>query len=97
LNHSFVSSGFVVVVPRRAAMTVLEAELRFHVLAVDNNIIDRKLIEMLLRNSSYQGACRRLSLVSFSGLMNAEEEEMLLFWFHSLLFSLSLSISSPLN
>jgi hypothetical protein len=37
-------------------MTVLDAEARFHVLAVDDSIIDRKLIEMLLRNSSYQGA-----------------------------------------
>jgi two-component response regulator (ARR-A family) len=39
-------------------MTVLDAEARFHVLAVDDSIIDRKLIEMLLRNSSYQGARR---------------------------------------
>ncbi|CAO2181719.1 unnamed protein product [Urochloa humidicola] len=35
-------------------MTVVDAESRFHVLAVDDSIIDRKLIEMLLRNSSYQ-------------------------------------------
>ncbi|AQK98128.1 Two-component response regulator ARR9 [Zea mays] len=36
-------------------MTVLDAESRFHVLAVDDSIIDRKLIEMLLKSSSYQG------------------------------------------
>lgn len=36
-------------------MTVVDAESRFHVLAVDDSLIDRKLIEMLLRNSSYQG------------------------------------------
>ncbi|CAL4945520.1 unnamed protein product [Urochloa decumbens] len=35
-------------------MTVVDAESRFHVLAVDDSLIDRKLIEMLLRNSSYQ-------------------------------------------
>ncbi|KAJ4970782.1 hypothetical protein NE237_003881 [Protea cynaroides] len=31
----------------------IEAEARFHVLAVDDSIIDRKLIERLLKNSSY--------------------------------------------
>jgi hypothetical protein len=36
-------------------MTVVDAESRFHVLAVDDSIIDRKLIEMLLKTSSYQG------------------------------------------
>lgn len=35
-------------------MTVVDAESRFHVLAVDDSVIDRKLIEMLLKNSSYQ-------------------------------------------
>nr|CAB3479456.1 unnamed protein product [Digitaria exilis] len=35
-------------------MTVVDAESRFHVLAVDDSIIDRKLIERLLKNSSYQ-------------------------------------------
>ncbi|KAM3335915.1 hypothetical protein ACQJBY_030077 [Aegilops geniculata] len=35
-------------------MTVVDAETRFHVLAVDDSVIDRKLIEMLLRTSSYQ-------------------------------------------
>jgi two-component response regulator ARR-A family len=40
-------------------MTVVDAESRFHVLAVDDSIIDRKLIEMLLKNSSYQGERHR--------------------------------------
>lgn len=31
------------------------AEAQFHVLAVDDSIIDRKLIERLLKTSSYQG------------------------------------------
>ena len=31
------------------------ADAQFHVLAVDDSIIDRKLIERLLRTSSYQG------------------------------------------
>lgn len=35
-------------------MTVVDAESRFHVLAVDDSIVDRKLIEMLLKSSSYQ-------------------------------------------
>uniref|UniRef100_A0A0A9CVE1 Two-component response regulator ORR4 n=1 Tax=Arundo donax TaxID=35708 RepID=A0A0A9CVE1_ARUDO len=35
-------------------MTVVDSESRFHVLAVDDSLIDRKLIEMLLKNSSYQ-------------------------------------------
>ncbi|XP_062231362.1 two-component response regulator ORR4-like [Phragmites australis] len=35
-------------------MTVVDTESRFHVLAVDDSLIDRKLIEMLLKNSSYQ-------------------------------------------
>jgi len=39
---------------RPRAMTVVDAESRFHVLAVDDSFIDRKLIEMLLKTSSYQ-------------------------------------------
>ncbi|XP_010036352.2 two-component response regulator ORR9 [Eucalyptus grandis] len=35
-------------------MGMAAAESRFHVLAVDDNIIDRKLIERLLKTSSYQ-------------------------------------------
>ncbi|ONM34433.1 glycoside hydrolase family 2 protein [Zea mays] len=35
-------------------MTVPDAESRFHVLAVDDSLVDRKLIEMLLKTSSYQ-------------------------------------------
>lgn len=33
----------------------LAAESQFHVLAVDDSLIDRKLIEKLLKVSSYQG------------------------------------------
>ena len=46
-------------------MTVVDAESRFHVLAVDDSVIDRKLIEMLLKTSSYQGE-PALCLPSFS-------------------------------
>ncbi|XP_030525744.1 two-component response regulator ORR3-like [Rhodamnia argentea] len=35
-------------------MGMAAAESRFHVLAVDDNVIDRKLIERLLKTSSYQ-------------------------------------------
>ncbi|RZS22846.1 hypothetical protein BHM03_00055671, partial [Ensete ventricosum] len=33
----------------------VDPEAQFHVLAVDDSLIDRKLIERLLRTSSYQG------------------------------------------
>ena len=33
----------------------MAAEPQFHVLAVDDSLIDRKLIERLLKSSSYQG------------------------------------------
>lgn len=32
-----------------------EEEQHFHVLAVDDSVIDRKLLERLLRSSSYKG------------------------------------------
>lgn len=38
-----------------AAAAAAVAESQFHVLAVDDSIIDRKLIERLLKTSSYQG------------------------------------------
>ncbi|MBA0775504.1 hypothetical protein Gotri_010646 [Gossypium trilobum] len=34
-----------------------EEEQRFHVLAVDDSVIDRKLLEKLLKASSYQVTC----------------------------------------
>ncbi|KAL5227151.1 hypothetical protein ABZP36_015416 [Zizania latifolia] len=46
-------------------MTVVDAESRFHVLAVDDSLIDRKLIEMLLKTSSYQGECEALGRSMF--------------------------------
>lgn len=36
-------------------MSVVVAESKYHVLAVDDSLIDRKLIERLLKTSSYQG------------------------------------------
>ena len=33
----------------------LAKESQFHVLAVDDSLVDRKLIERLLKTSSYQG------------------------------------------
>lgn len=36
-------------------MVMAATESQFHVLAVDDSIIDRKLIERLLKTSSYQG------------------------------------------
>lgn len=33
----------------------VDRETQFHVLAVDDSLIDRKLIERLLKTSSYQG------------------------------------------
>ena len=37
------------------AMGLATVEAQFHVLAVDDSLIDRKLIEMLLKKTSYQG------------------------------------------
>ena len=37
----------------------MATEAQFHVLAVDDSIIDRKLIEKLLKTSSYQGVLMR--------------------------------------
>ena len=37
------------------AIMVMAADSQFHVLAVDDSLIDRKLIERLLKTSSYQG------------------------------------------
>lgn len=36
-------------------MAAVEAQTQFHVLAVDDSLVDRKLIEKLLKISSYQG------------------------------------------
>lgn len=38
----------------KKSMTV-DAEAQFHVLAVDDSLMDRKLIERLLKTSSFQG------------------------------------------
>jgi CheY-like chemotaxis protein len=43
-------------------MTVVDAESRFHVLAVDDSIIDRKLIEMLLKNRGCRASVREVCL-----------------------------------
>lgn len=43
-------------------MVMAAADSQFHVLAVDDSLIDRKLIERLLKTSSYQGT-------SFLGLL----------------------------
>ncbi|KAJ6387934.1 hypothetical protein OIU77_026488 [Salix suchowensis] len=37
-----------------AALATVATETQFHVLAVDDSLIDRKLIERLLKTSSYQ-------------------------------------------
>lgn len=38
-------------------MGIAAADDQFHVLAVDDSLIDRKLIERLLKTSSFQGVC----------------------------------------
>lgn len=38
-------------------MESVAADIQFHVLAVDDSILDRKLIERLLKTSSYHGMC----------------------------------------
>lgn len=49
----------------REKMSTLATETQFHVLAVDDSIIDRKLIERLLKTSSYQGELHELNILIF--------------------------------
>ncbi|CAN0916998.1 Two-component response regulator ARR9 [Linum grandiflorum] len=53
-------------------MAIAEAPHQFHVLAVDDSIIDRKLIERLLKTSSYQVTAvdSGSKALEFLGLMN---------------------------
>ncbi|THU55337.1 hypothetical protein C4D60_Mb11t05510 [Musa balbisiana] len=44
----------VVVIEREEENMAVDREAQFHVLAVDDSLIDRKLIERLLKTSSYQ-------------------------------------------
>ncbi|KAK4771626.1 hypothetical protein SAY87_032158 [Trapa incisa] len=58
----------------------MEAESQFHVLAVDDSIIDRKLVEKLLKNSSYQvttvdSGSKALEFLGFREHEEGEEEE----------------------
>ncbi|GMN55545.1 hypothetical protein TIFTF001_024668 [Ficus carica] len=54
----------------------LDAEAQFHVLAVDDSIIDRKLIETLLKSSSYHVTAvdSGSKALEFLGLHEEEEE-----------------------
>ncbi|XP_031282475.1 two-component response regulator ORR9-like [Pistacia vera] len=54
-----------------------DAQPQFHVLAVDDSVIDRKLIEKLLKTSSYQvTAVDSVSkALDFLGLLNEEDDE----------------------
>ncbi|KAL1535141.1 Two-component response regulator Orr4 [Salvia divinorum] len=58
-------------------MNGLEAETQFHVLAVDDSIIDRKLIERLLKTSSYQVTAVEsgVKALEFLGLLDEEEDD----------------------
>ncbi|XP_047950707.1 two-component response regulator ORR9-like [Salvia hispanica] len=57
-------------------MNGLGAETQFHVLAVDDSIIDRKLIERLLKTSSYQVTAVEsgVKALEFLGLAGDEDE-----------------------
>lgn len=46
-------------------MGLATVEAQFHVLAVDDSLIDRKLIEMLLKKTSYQGTTKFFQWVDF--------------------------------
>ena len=46
---------FIAISESYIALMGLATESKFHVLAVDDSIIDRKLIERLLKTSSFQG------------------------------------------
>uniref|UniRef100_A0A2P2J8M1 Two-component response regulator n=1 Tax=Rhizophora mucronata TaxID=61149 RepID=A0A2P2J8M1_RHIMU len=47
-------------------MAIAAAESQFHVLAVDDNLIDRTFIARLLKTSSYQGS--NLQTITFLGV-----------------------------
>ncbi|XWS57005.1 hypothetical protein CRYUN_Cryun09bG0134300 [Craigia yunnanensis] len=55
----------------------MATEAKFHVLAVDDSIIDRKLIERLLKTSSYQVTAvdSGSKALEFLGLNNNEDEQ----------------------
>ncbi|KAK4748960.1 hypothetical protein SAY87_015546 [Trapa incisa] len=60
-------------------MVVMATPRQFHVLAVDDSLIDRKLIEMLLKTSSYQVTAvdsgrKALELLGLNGDDDEEEE-----------------------
>ncbi|KAJ0101741.1 hypothetical protein Patl1_05375 [Pistacia atlantica] len=57
-------------------MAAAETQPQFHVLAVDDSVIDRKLIEKLLKTSSYQVTAvdSGSKALEFLGLLNEEEE-----------------------
>lgn len=56
---------------------VMATETQFHVLAVDDSLIDRKLIERLLKTSSYQVTAvdSGSKALEFLGLNNNEDEQ----------------------
>ncbi|PON60054.1 Two-component response regulator [Parasponia andersonii] len=55
----------------------ISTEAQFHVLAVDDNIIDRKLIETLLKTSSYQVTAvdSGTKALEFLGLYDEEDDD----------------------
>ncbi|XVF82228.1 hypothetical protein PTKIN_Ptkin16aG0028400 [Pterospermum kingtungense] len=58
-------------------MAMVAADTQFHVLAVDDSIIDRKLIERLLKTSSYQVTAvdSGSKALEFLGLNKDEDEQ----------------------
>lgn len=59
MNDIWFSSSSLLATPM-----AVDEESRFHVLAVDDSLIDRKLIETLLRVSSYRGTFLSLPVIS---------------------------------
>ncbi|XWS74549.1 hypothetical protein CRYUN_Cryun01aG0007600 [Craigia yunnanensis] len=60
-----------------STIMVMATEIQFHVLAVDDSLIDRKLIERLLKTSSYQVTAvdSGSKALEFLGLNNNEDEQ----------------------
>lgn len=60
-------------------MVMAASESQFHVLAVDDSLIDRKLIERLLKTSSYQGTASLVKTAFLGGKRSGEFEYCTMF------------------
>lgn len=65
-------------------MVVMASQTKFHVLAVDDSNIDRKLIERLLKTSSYQGN-KKISFI-YSKMKKNKNKPIIYFFFKDIFY-----------